>query len=65
MKGVNTKVKIGVDEFCLHCMEWREFDEEGRCRVCKHIIHKESKTSESEGYNRHESYDSSDSDYDS
>ena len=45
------KTKIGSDEFCLHCMEWREFDEEGRCKKCKHIIHRESKKSEREGYN--------------
>jgi len=32
-------------------MEWREFDEEGRCKICKHIIHKEKKKSEKEGYN--------------
>jgi hypothetical protein len=44
------KVKIGNDEFCLHCMEWREYDEEGRCKVCKHIIHVESKKSMKEGY---------------
>ena len=45
------KIKIGKDEFCLHCMEWQEYDEEGRCRVCKHIIHRETKKHEKEGYN--------------
>ena len=45
------KLKIGSDEFCLHCMEWREYDEEGRCKICKHIIHRENKKSEKEGYN--------------
>ena len=45
------KLKIGSDEFCLHCMEWREYDGEGRCKICKHIIHRENKKSEKEGYN--------------
>jgi hypothetical protein len=45
------KLKIKSDEFCLHCMEWREYDEEGRCKICKHIIHRENKKSEKEGYN--------------
>ena len=45
------KLKIGSDEFCLHCMEWREYDEEGRCKFCKRIIHKEDKKFEKEGYN--------------
>jgi len=44
------KIKIGNDEFCPHCMEWREYDEEGRCKTCKHIIHKIDKESEKEGY---------------
>ena len=45
------KLKIGSDEFCLHCMEWREYDEEGRCKICKHIINRENTKSEKEGYN--------------
>ena len=45
------KLIIGSDEFCLHCMEWREYDEEGRCKICKHIIHRENKKSEKKGYN--------------
>lgn len=44
------KVKIGNDEFCIHCMEWREYDEKGRCKVCKHIIFRENKKSLKEGY---------------
>ena len=48
---IDMKAKIGSDEFCLHCMEWREYDEEGRCKVCKHIIHKINKKSENDGYN--------------
>jgi len=45
------KLKIKSDEFCLHCMEWREYDEEGRCKICKHIIHRKNKKSEKGGYN--------------
>jgi len=48
------KRKIGNDEFCIHCMEWQEYDEQGRCKVCKHIIHKEKKIEE-EGYNTYHS----------
>ena len=47
------KQKIGNDEFCLHCMEWREYDENGRCKVCKHIINRKNKKTEDEGYNKH------------
>ena len=46
------KVKTGNDEFCLFCMEWQKYDEKCRCRVCKHVIHKENKKSEKEGYNK-------------
>ena len=45
------KLKIGSDEFCLHCMEWRGYDEEGRCKICKQVIHRENIKSEKEGYN--------------
>ena len=36
-------IKVGSDEFCTHCMERREYDEEGRCKICKHVIHRENK----------------------
>jgi len=49
------KSKIGNDEFCLHCKEWREYDIEGRCKICKHIIHKKDLESEKKGYNNKES----------
>ena len=32
------KVKTGKDEFCMYCMEWREYDSEGRCKVCHNKI---------------------------
>jgi len=47
------KVKICNDDFCLFCMEWREFDEEGRCKVCNHIIHREGKKQEKGGYEKY------------
>jgi len=34
------KVVVGEDEFCPTCMEWRSYDEHGRCIVCRHIIKK-------------------------
>ena len=33
-------VEVGKDEFCSNCMEWREYDEEGKCKVCGKIIFK-------------------------
>ncbi len=45
--------EIGKDEFCLHCMEWRKYDKDGRCKVCKHIIYKKSKKHEKVGYNEY------------
>jgi hypothetical protein len=34
------KVVVGEDEFCPTCMEWRSYDDHGRCMVCGHIIKK-------------------------
>jgi len=31
---------VGNDEFCIKCMEWREYDYYGRCKICKNLIHK-------------------------
>jgi len=45
------KVKIGRDEFCLYCMEWREFDQKGRCKICKHTIHRVNEKNKKYGYN--------------
>lgn len=47
--------KIGKDEFCLYCMEWREYNEEGKCKVCKHVIIKDNKKQKKEGYNEYKS----------
>ena len=45
--------KIGNDEFCLHCMEWREYDEEGRCKICEQKIVKEVEKQQKRGYNEY------------
>ena len=37
------KIKVGSDEFCPTCMEWREYDEEGKCTVCGRPIRKEER----------------------
>ncbi|MEM0492585.1 MAG: hypothetical protein QXS02_01305 [Candidatus Thermoplasmatota archaeon] len=37
---VKKKITVGIDEFCPNCMEWREFDEAGRCKVCGKCIRK-------------------------
>jgi hypothetical protein len=39
---VQKKVTVGEDEFCPTCMEWRSYDEHGRCVVCGHVIKKMS-----------------------
>ena len=39
-KSVARKVVVGEDEFCPTCMEWRPYDERGRCKVCGHVIKK-------------------------
>ena len=44
-------MKIACDDFYLHCMERREYDEEGRCKICHHIIHRQKEKSDKEGYN--------------
>jgi hypothetical protein len=39
-KPTARKVIVGEDEFCPICMEWRSYDEHGRCIVCGHVIKK-------------------------
>lgn len=48
-------MKIGKDEFCLNCMEWREYDSEGRCKVCKHIICRNTEKKQKVGYDEYNS----------
>ena len=32
------KIIVGTDDFCSNCMEWREYDENGKCKVCGKLI---------------------------
>ena len=45
-------ITVGTDEFCSNCMEWREFDEGGRCKVCGKII--KTKQQSRVSYNEYE-----------
>ena len=46
-------VKIGEDEFCSKCMEWREYDNKGRCKVCGKIIMKQRLKEEKDSYSEY------------
>ncbi len=48
-------IKIGKDEFCSKCMEWREFDEEGKCKVCGKLIKRMDKQPPKNGYSDYKS----------
>ena len=48
-------MKIGEDDFCSTCMEWREYDEEGRCKVCGKIIKKMISEDDENSYDRYKS----------
>jgi len=52
------KVKTGKDEFCMHCMEWREYDNRGRCMVCHNLLVKKENL-KSQGYNEYKTESSS------
>jgi predicted amidophosphoribosyltransferase len=62
MSGKKT-IKVGKDEFCAKCMEWREYDEEGKCKVCGKQIKSEGnfKHKESFGEYKYEPEDDSES----
>ena len=47
-------MKIGSDEFCLYCMEWQEFDEEGKCKVCGKRIAKQVTKEKKDSYAEYE-----------
>jgi hypothetical protein len=49
-------VKVRDDEFCLKCMEWREYDAKGRCTVCGSLIKKE-RQAPTPGYGEYERED--------
>ncbi|MFO7677116.1 MAG: hypothetical protein R6V50_01860 [Thermoplasmatota archaeon] len=46
-------VKVGIDDFCSNCMEWQEYDEEGKCKVCGKIIKKKSKDISKDDYDEY------------
>jgi len=46
-------IKIGKDDFCIFCMDWREFDEQGRCKTCKNKIKQYSDKQKDYGYNEY------------
>jgi len=39
-KKEHVKITVGNDEFCFKCMEWREYDDNGKCKVCGKLIKK-------------------------
>ena len=47
-------IKIGNDDFCSNCMEWREYDEEGKCKKCGKIIMKQKIDDKKESYAEYE-----------
>jgi len=52
------KVKVGNDEFCLNCLEWREYDDKGQCIVCGKVIKKEIPRSYIKSYDEYRQDDS-------
>ncbi len=44
-------IKVGNDEFCSNCMEWREYNSKGKCKVCGKLIKKLLENQNKEGYN--------------
>lgn len=49
-KKEKTKITVGNDEFCSNCMEWQEYDDEGKCKVCGRYIKKTKNKSETAKY---------------
>lgn len=47
------KVSVGSDEFCFNCMDWREYDEEGKCKVCRKQIKKKQAPSQKINYDEY------------
>lgn len=50
-------VTVGDDEFCMNCMEWRSYDENGKCVVCGKRIKNIKKKTEQVGYGESEKVD--------
>lgn len=53
-KKKEKRVTVGTDEFCLDCMEWREYDEEGKCKVCGKLIKKPDRPTQRTKYDEYE-----------
>ena len=53
MKAAVRRVAVGNDEFCFNCMEWREYDDEGRCKVCRKQIKKKQAPSQKINYDEY------------
>ena len=47
-------MKIGSDDFCSNCMEWQEYDEEGKCKVCGKRILKQLIKEKKDSYAEYE-----------
>ena len=47
------KVAVGNDEFCFNCMDWREYDDEGKCKVCRKQIKKKQVQSQKINYDEY------------
>jgi len=41
------KLTVGTDDYCQKCMDWREVDEAGNCKICGCHIKKSSNASKS------------------
>ena len=51
------KITVGLDDFCSNCMEWREYDEEGKCKKCGKLIKKEQVSTGKDSYSEYETED--------
>ena len=49
-------MKVGNDEFCIKCMDWLEYDDEGRCKKCRSIIQKSQKKDKKDEYSSYDRY---------
>ena len=50
-------VKVGEDEFCTTCMEWRAYDKDGKCVVCGKVLVRPKTEKKSESYAEYERED--------
>ena len=50
-------IKIGEDEFCTKCMEWQEYTEDGKCKVCGKIIKKVRESKIRDSYDEYKTED--------